>query len=213
MSQEIGDRSFPAFVMDNFVRRMFLPAEKLVSKYVTPSTMVADLGCGSGYFTLPMAKLIGSTGKVYAVDFDPKAIEHLKKKAANHGYEKVIETHVGSAAEIDFLASDSVDFVFAHGLLCCMKDHEGAVGQMNRILKPEGRAYLSIGKFCRRKDPRTVLKEEWHEILRNFKVKENGQGLTNRWALVSRGESESGGVQTENKKLAADHHQISCCSG
>lgn len=211
--KEIGDRSFPAFVMDNFIRRMFLSPEKLVSKYVTPATIVADLGCGSGYFTLPMAKIIGSSGKVYAVDFDPKAIEHLKKKAAKHGYENVIETHVSSAAEVDFLESGSVDFVFAHGLLCCMRDHPGAVRQMNRILKPDGRAYLSIAKFCRRKDPRSVLMEEWHEILLNFNVKENGRGLTNRWALVSKGASELANVQTENKKVAADHYQISCCSG
>ena len=148
--------------------------------------MVADLGCGPGYFTFPMAELAGHGGKVYAVDFDPGAVERVGKKARESGLDKVIEPRVSSAAEIDFVPDESVDFVFAHGLLCCMKDHVGALHQIRRVLKKEGRAYLSVTRFSRKKDPRSVTAEEWKQILAWFHVRESGQGLLTRWALVSK---------------------------
>jgi predicted RNA methylase len=43
--------------------------------------VVADLGCGLGYFTLALAEFVGPEGRVYAVDSDGKAIRALEKKA------------------------------------------------------------------------------------------------------------------------------------
>jgi len=42
---------------------------------------VADLGAGSGYFTIRLAREVGATGKVYAVDLDPKMLEHIDRRA------------------------------------------------------------------------------------------------------------------------------------
>jgi hypothetical protein len=86
-----------------------------------------------------------------------------------------------------------------------MKDHTGAVTQIQRILEPsQGRAYLSVGKFCRKKDPRTVLDNEWETIVRNyFKLEDSGQGVTSKWALVKKREVASKGlqgVQTEREE-------------
>lgn len=148
--------------------------------------MAADLGCGPGYFTVPLAELVGRGGKVYAVDFDPGAVERVRKKSSERELDGIIESRVSSAAEIDFVPDESVDFVFAHGLLCCMKDHTGTVSQIRRVLKKEGRAYLSVTRFARKKDPRSVTAEEWKSVLARFHVMESGQGLLTRWALVSR---------------------------
>jgi len=46
-----------------------------------PGQVVADIGCGSGYFTFRLAKAVLPTGKVYAVDSDPNAIEFIQKQA------------------------------------------------------------------------------------------------------------------------------------
>ena len=188
----VRDRHFPPIIMDNGLRRLFFPPMNLVSKYVLAGQVVADLGSGPGYFTLPIAKVVSGAsgtrneGRVYAVDFDAKSIEKLKKKAVKHGYAEIIEARVSSASNVDFIPSDSVDFVFANGLLCCMTDHLGAVGEINRILKSDGTAYLSISKNLRRSDPRTVVKEEWKRLLsKNFKVLKEGEEFFNRWALVS----------------------------
>ncbi|HZW57860.1 MAG TPA: class I SAM-dependent methyltransferase [Nitrososphaerales archaeon] len=184
---KLGDRRIPRLFMENPIRRLFQPHQKLVSKYISAGNVVADLGCGPGYFTLPIAKVVGDSGRVYAVDFDPRAIERVKNKAAKYGYGSVIEAHVSSASDVDFIARDSVDLVFANGLLCCMKDHVGAVRQIARILKPEGRAYLSITKSSRKNDQRTVIKDEWRKLLLgSFEILDEGEGFASRWALLSK---------------------------
>ena len=186
MTKVPQDRKVPLFVTGGLIRRVFSSPSKTVSKYVSTGDVVADLGCGPGYFTIPMAELVEREGKVYAVDFDPEAIERVGVRAKENGLDEVIESRVSSAAEINFIPDESVDFVFAHGLLCCMKDHAGALGQIRRILKRDGMAYLSVARFSGRKDPRSVTAGEWAQILARFRVRESGRGLLTRWALVSK---------------------------
>jgi len=98
------------------LRRIFEPPNKLIKPFVKKDYVVADLGCAAGYYTLPLAELVGPEGKVYAVDFSKKNIRAIKKKAAKDGYHN-IEPHASSAADLSFIEDRSVDFVFANGLL------------------------------------------------------------------------------------------------
>lgn len=181
----VDDRRIPAFVLDNLLRRLFQPPRRFVARYVRAGNRVADLGCGPGHFTVPMSKTVREGGRVFAVDFDPAAIDKVRRKVARLGVGDVVDARVASASEIDFVESGSLDFVLAEGLLCCMKDHAGALGQIQRILRPEGKAWLSVMKFGRADDPRTVTATEWTSILSGMRVLESGESLLSRWALVS----------------------------
>jgi len=180
-----SDRFLPVFLMDNFIRRLIAPPEKKISKYVSAGDVAADIGCGPGYFTVPMAELVGNDGKVYAADADPRSIEALKTKIHRQNIHETIEAQTTSAADLKFIPDGSIDFAFANGLLCCMRDHKGAVAEIKRILKTNGLCYLSVSKLCRKNDPRAVPKQEWNQILDGFEVKESHEGLLNRWATVS----------------------------
>lgn len=182
---QVEDRKIPALLIDNLLRRLFRPPEKLVSKYLARGKTAADLGCGPGFYSLPMAKIVGEAGQVHAVDFDQRAIDRLKKRVDRVSYGIAVRPHAASASEIDFIETGSVDFVLAEGLLCCMKDHAGAVRQIKRILKPEGRAYLSVIKFSRAGDPRGVSREEWGSLLENFETLDQGESAISRWAVVT----------------------------
>lgn len=182
---QVEDRKIPALLIDNLLRRFFRPPAKFLAKYLSAGNTAADLGCGPGFFSLPMAKIVGEKGRVHAVDFDRRAIDRLQMRAERVAEGASITPRAASAAEIDFIDSDTVDFVLAEGLLCCMKDHDGAVGQIKRILKPEGRAYLSVIKFSRSGDPRGVSTEEWNSLLEGFETLDRGESLISRWALVS----------------------------
>ena len=171
-------------VMDNLIRRLMSPPEKKISKFVHSGIIAADLGCGPGYFTIPMAEMTGPTGKVYAVDSDQRSIQALTTKSESRGLESVIQAHTASAADVSFIPNGFVDFVFANGMLCCMNDHERAVAEIKRILKPSGEAYLSVSRLLRRSDSRSVPKEEWRQILTGFAVKASGEEFLNRWAIV-----------------------------
>lgn len=180
----VDDRRIPAVVLDNVCRFLFRPPKRFLSKYVSRGSVAADLGCGPGFFTVPMAELVGPTGKVHAVDFDARVIQKLLRKAARKVPAGRVSASAASAAEIDFIPDESVDFVLAEGLLCCMKDHAGAMRHIRRILKPSGRAYLSIVKFTNESDPRTVTHAEWTSLLSDMRVIDSGDGLISRWALV-----------------------------
>jgi len=182
---ETRDRHLPTVVMDNFVRRLISPPTKKISRFIHPGSTVADVGCGPGYFTISMADLVGTNGRVYAVDSDPKAIHVLQSKAEASGFQRVIDARVTSAAEMKQIPDASVDFVFANGVLCCMVDHKGALAEIKRILKGTGVAYVSVAKGLRRNDVRAVRKEEWEQILDGFSVNEGHDGVLHRWALVS----------------------------
>ena len=182
--REKRDKHFSLFVHDNPFRRMFSNPNEFCP-YVIKSQVVADLGCGPGFYSLGLAECVGPEGRVYAVDSDEKAIRALEKRADKCGYHN-IEARVSSASDLGFIKDGSVDFVLANGLLCSMAPqyHEPAVNEIKRILKPKGPAYLSAARGFYS----YVNKAEWERILEGFKVERRGDGfswIADRWAVVS----------------------------
>jgi SAM-dependent methyltransferase len=178
------DRRIPAFVMDNPIRRFLAPPAKLISRFLSVGEVAADIGCGPGFYTFEMARRVGPTGKIYAVDLDGEAIRKLARKAERLGCLNM-EAHVSSAADVGFIPGSSVDFVMAAGLLCCMVDHDGAVDEIRRILKPGGSAYLSVSRTFLRRGRMAVDGDEWRGILAGFRVIDEGSGVAGRWAVVA----------------------------
>jgi ubiquinone/menaquinone biosynthesis C-methylase UbiE len=184
-SEEKRDKHFPLSAHDNMIRRLLDPPQNLVERYVSESQVVADLGCGPGYYTIALAESVGPNGKVYAVDSDEKAIRAVEKKAKSRGYDN-IETHASSASDLNFIRDGAVDFVLAHGLLCSMapQQRESAVNEMRRILKPEGLAYIGVAR-----GPWSYVDgSTWEKILEPFKVEERHDGsiwFGERWATVT----------------------------
>ena len=68
------------FMLDNWFRKIFQQPKKIVGEYIKPDDTVIDMGCGPGFFTVDMAKMVGKKGKVFAVDLQ----EHMLKKAIRH---------------------------------------------------------------------------------------------------------------------------------
>ena len=54
------------------------PDEVVAALKLEPGERVADVGCGPGYFTLPIAKAVGPTGKVWAVDIEPQMLARAR---------------------------------------------------------------------------------------------------------------------------------------
>ncbi len=177
------DQHFPNFSLDSPLRKLFESPQKH-NAYVAPGQVVADLGCGPGYFTLALAECVGPEGRVYAVDSYVKAIQALGKKALKRGLHN-IELHTASAADLGFIPAGSVDFVLADGLLCCVApdDLESVVGEMKRILKSSGKAYLKAGRGF----PSYMNDAAWEKILSGFNVEDRNRApyKEDYWALVS----------------------------
>ena len=65
------------------------PEEVIRSLGLQAGGKVADLGLGSGYFTVRLASAVGSTGKVYAVDVDPDMNDYVAKRTQEEGFDNI----------------------------------------------------------------------------------------------------------------------------
>jgi ubiquinone/menaquinone biosynthesis C-methylase UbiE len=96
-----------------------------------------DVGSGSGFFSIPAARVVGPEGKIYALDRDEQAISLLKKRATAENLNN-IRAEAGTAE--DFLFCEGcADIVFFGIVLHDFKDPAKALANANRMLKPTGR--------------------------------------------------------------------------
>jgi SAM-dependent methyltransferase len=116
------------------------PDEALKAIGIVRGSSVADIGAGSGYMTLRMARLVGPTGKVYANDIQPRMLELLrenlkKQKIAN------VEPVLG---EIDDpkLAPSSVDLVLLVDVYHEFSEPQKMLRHIREALKADGRLVL-----------------------------------------------------------------------
>ena len=73
------------YFIDNWLRRLFHDPDAILRPYVHPGMTVMDVGCGMGLFAIAMARLVGPTGKVIAVDLQQQMLDVLGKRALKAG--------------------------------------------------------------------------------------------------------------------------------
>ena len=69
------------YLLASPLRKIFQNPDKILSAYVKEGMKVLDIGCAMGFFSLPMARMVGSGGKVICVDIQPNMLSSLKKRA------------------------------------------------------------------------------------------------------------------------------------
>jgi len=100
---------------------------------------VADLGCGYGTFTIPTAKLV--SGKVYAIDIDPKMIAVVKDKIRNNAVNNVKTIVRDLLSKGSGLKDESVDYVLLFNVLHTQYPRK-LLDEAFRILRTNGRAAI-----------------------------------------------------------------------
>jgi ArsR family transcriptional regulator len=103
--------------------------------------VVLDLGSGAGFDCFLASRRVGETGKVIGVDMTEEMIEKAKSIAKKNGYENV-EFRLG---EIENLPIDgnSIDVAISNCVINLVPDKEKAFGEIYRVLKKDGKIYLS----------------------------------------------------------------------
>lgn len=125
------------FMEDEKERRKWqIPEDILNLVGVKTGLIFVDVGCGGGFFALSAARLVGSEGKVYALDADSEAIERLRKKTAREGLMN-LKLKVGMAEEAVFCDS-CADIVFFGNVLHDFLDPAKVLSNAKRMLKPSG---------------------------------------------------------------------------
>jgi ubiquinone/menaquinone biosynthesis C-methylase UbiE len=124
--------------LDDPARRAWLPpAEVLGAMALHPGETIADVGAGTGYFSLPLAQAVGPQGKVYAVDAQEEMLSLLRQKLDEAALANVELIH--AEADNTGLPASCCDLVFAVNVWHEFDDHAAVLREFARVLKPGGR--------------------------------------------------------------------------
>jgi ubiquinone/menaquinone biosynthesis C-methylase UbiE len=127
------------------LRRLVQKPEKILAGLIREGQKAVDLGAGPGFFTIPMAKLVGDTGCVIAVDIQDGMLDQLKSNARSAGVESRIRLHKCEPDKIG--VEEPVDFVLAFYMLHEVPDYQDYLLQIHDMLKPGGRLLIVEPKF------------------------------------------------------------------
>ena len=125
------------YFIDNRLRRLLHSPETILGRYVRPGMTVMDLGCGMGFFSIAMARMVGDQGCVIAVDIQQRMLGVLQSRAEKSGVASRIRTH---RAVPDRLGVDAgVDFALAFAMVHEVPDTRSLLRQVCSCLKSDAR--------------------------------------------------------------------------
>ncbi len=116
------------------------PHEVMQALALREGELVADIGSGSGYFTLRFAAHVGATGRVYGVDIDPDMVRHLNRRIRDAGLRNV-QTVLAEPND-PLLADRSIDRFVVVDTWHHIDDQPKYLGLMKKMLKPGGQVVM-----------------------------------------------------------------------
>ncbi len=135
-----------SFFLDNYIRRLFQNPYKIVGEYIHKGDVVIDLGCGPGFFSIEMAKMVGRKGKIFSIDLQKEMLEKLKDKAVKRRLMQQIILHNCSQDTIGLKGDIKADFILAFYMVHETLDHEKFLREAKAFLKTGGK-FLIVEPF------------------------------------------------------------------
>jgi ubiquinone/menaquinone biosynthesis C-methylase UbiE len=135
------------YFLVNPIRKLRQDPMKILGPYILEGMVIADVGPGMGYFSLPMARMTGPRGRVVCIDLQEKMLGRLKKRAQKAGVPQVFDYRLCTTESlgIDDLAG-KVDFALMFAMLHEVPGKEALLSQVHRALRPGGRLLFAEPK-------------------------------------------------------------------
>ena len=128
------------YLLASPVRKLLENPEKILSPYVKQDMKVLDAGSAMGFFSLPLARMVGPNGKVICVDMQEKMIQSLKKRARKAGLSDRIELRTCSQKSLclDEL-KEKIDFALASAVVHEVTDASSFFSEIYEGIKLGGK--------------------------------------------------------------------------
>ncbi|MEZ4727673.1 MAG: class I SAM-dependent methyltransferase [Caldilineaceae bacterium] len=118
------------------------PAETVNTFGLTPGMTALDLGCGTGVFTVEMARMVGEGGQVHAVDLQEPLLRQAQQQVQQAGLQARVYFHHCGAYALPF-ETNSIDLAVVIATLTQIPDSGAALRELYRVLKPGGSLAIS----------------------------------------------------------------------
>ena len=128
------------YLMINPFRKLFENPKKMLGPFVREGMIILEPGCGMGFFTLPLARMVGPKGRIIAVDIQPKMLSSLKRRAEKAGLSKRIELHLIRDNMLGLKdMSGKVDLAVVLHVVHEVPDQASFFTEIRQSLKPDGK--------------------------------------------------------------------------
>jgi ubiquinone/menaquinone biosynthesis C-methylase UbiE len=136
MDKPKSDLDFRSMSLTYKFRNFFIPRKKILKEVeIKPGFHVLDYGCGPGSYIVPLAKLVGNTGKIYALDIHPLAIQRVQNIASKKGLTNLEAIYSDCKTG---LPDNSVDAVLLYDIFHDLDAPNEVLRELHRVLKPNG---------------------------------------------------------------------------
>ncbi len=121
------------------LRKLRQDPDSILGQHLKPGMRVLDFGSAMGYFSIPMAKMVGQSGKVVCVDIQEGMLQALMKRAGKAKVEKIIEPFLITGPVIDLGEfANKIDFVLLFAVAHEVPDQDLLFREIAKVLKPGG---------------------------------------------------------------------------
>jgi len=168
-------------MLDNKFRKLFQNPQKILKPYIKEGMVVLDLGCGPGFFSMEIAKLLNKTGTVICADLQDGMLDVVRQKIKGSDNENLFQLHKCDSDTIN--VSLSVDFVLAFYMIHEVPDQVRLFEELKSILTPQGQILIIEPKFHVSKQSFNAMIDNLNAI--GFEVIENPKVSFSQSILVT----------------------------
>ena len=148
------------------------PSKAIAALRIPPGAVVADVGAGSGYYTVRLARVVGATGRVVATDLQPGMLDLIREKVAHERLSNV--ELVRGRPDDPNLPPATFDLILMVDVYHELASPQIFVRKLKEALKPGGR--LVLIEF-RLEDPRVPIREEHKMSVEQIRHELTADGL------------------------------------
>lgn len=133
MDKPMPDSHFKTLCLMYKFRDLLIPRRGILEETgIGPGFHVLDYGCGPGSYTVVAAQMVGSTGKVHALDIHPLAIQRVQKLSAKKGLTNIQTIQSDCATGLE---NESMDLALLCDILHHLSEADAVLRELHRVLK------------------------------------------------------------------------------
>lgn len=131
--------------LDNKIRKWFQNPQKILAPYIKEGMKVLDIGCGPGFFSIELAKMVGKSGKIFSVDLQEGMLQKIRNKIHATELEERIKFIKCEEDKID--VPEKVDFILAFYMVHEVPNKNKLFEALKKVLVEKGQLLIVEPKF------------------------------------------------------------------